>query len=242
MTEADDVKAGLWRLGLLLSGSEAGADRALRRVLATSESILKLGAERRLRLAIAGSREAGPQEPSARDNPAASKLRNVLASMELLPRVCWILRDVQGMDEVATARAVGVTKSAAENYAQRGRDAVHAALGEGFIAGVEALRRAGVEAQAEAGVRRVEESLRAVRSRRRLVRAASLVLFFGVLALLAWIGTDLMRTHDREVSQLKVVEDLSAPMSPDDAQRRQELQRQREGKPAGSELPRRNGP
>lgn len=234
MNEADDVKEGMWRLGLLLSGTEQGADRALRRVLGASESILKLGAERRLRLAVAGSREAGITVIAGPRNPAA-RVRDVLGGMELLPRVCWVLRDLQGMDEVETARAVGVTKAAVESYAEKGRAAVRAALGDNFIEGITALRQAGEGASAQAGIRRVEESLRAVRTRRRLTRAALLLLFLATLALLAWIGADLMRTHDREIDQLRVVDDLSAPMTEEDASRRQQ-QRERDGRPAGHEI------
>lgn len=241
MHEADTLKQDLWRLGMLLSGSQEGADRALHRVLTSSENVLKLGAERRLRLVVAGAREV-EKALATRPQGHAERVRDVLAGLELLPRVCWVLRDVQGMDEVAAARAVGVSKSAVETYAQKGREAVRASLGDGMFDAIDALRRAGEGAGAEAGVARVEGSMRKLRARRRLLRAATLLVFFGVLGLLAWIGSDLLRTHERELEQLNIVEDVSVPMSPDDAARREELQRQREGKPAGRELPRRDGP
>ena len=239
MTESDRINAELWRLGLLLTGEARGADRALRRVLEAHPSVLKLTADRRLRLLVQGARDAEPSPgESAGSGLRAESLHATIAALEPLPRICWTLRDIAGMSEVEAANAVGLSRSACERYADEARGRVAAALGERLGESIEALRLAATIADPTPSLAEIDRSLAGVRARRRLVATAQILALLGVLALLAWVGSDLIRTHESELEEIKMVEELSAPMSKEDAARREELRRQGQDTPAGRELPR----
>jgi hypothetical protein len=236
MSDAARIKAELWRLGFLLSGSEAGADRALRRVLEVNPDVRKLAAERRLRIAISGAREA----PAAiSSDGGVARVRDVLSGMELLPRVCWVLRDVEGMSDVETSRAVGVTKAAADQYADQAREKVAAAL-EGRVGeAIDALRRSAQGLSVDVGMARVDVELAARRGRRRLTTALGLLTLAVAMGLIAFVGRSLIQSEREERAELQMLERVPESATPEERARLEEMRRQREGPAAGETLPRR---
>jgi hypothetical protein len=230
MNESERIRLHLWRLGLLMTGSERGASAALLGVLRVQEDLLKLSHERRLRLLTASARRWRPgaegELPAGSDDP-----RSVLAGLEALPRVAWVLRDMEGMGEVEVARVLGLGREAAERYAGQARARITESLGTDAAGAVRALREAAEARDPAPAVAALGSSLRRARLRRRLVSAVQALILLGAMALIAWVGRDLLRANTREKEMRTLQERLSLPMSDEQVRERRARERRERSEP-----------
>lgn len=241
MTEADSILRDLWRVGLLLTGSEAGATSAVLRVLAANENVLKLSEARRRRLVVMGAREweakgatGCPEGQAVRAGHASQRGSMPYASdfllLEPTQREAWVLKDVLGWDEVEVARATGVSKGAlAMLLAEASRR-----LGDAARETADALRAWVDAADVRAGVEEACRRVRTVIRRKRLVGAGQVVLLLAAFGLLAWIGADLMRANQRERERRALEEAFSNPMPAEAAKDTRRRESDRIRLPAGS--------
>jgi len=231
MPEAQDIKRELWRLGLMLTGCEEGASAALLYVLAVQENVLKLSEVSRRRLLINGSRRWFGRNRGG--VPHESELTQMMRSMESLPRAAWVLRDVEGIDAVPASQVLGLNRESTERYAEQARAKLRTALGHKNLTAAEMLRAAALNADPGPAMIEVQRSLRGARLRRRTVTLLQVILLFGVLALIAWVGTDLMRANRAEKEVQALQDQVSNPMPAEEARERRSRER-REGSSEGT--------
>lgn len=231
MNTSAAIQTDLWRLGLLLTGTEAGATAALSRVLRAHDDVRKLAEDRRRRLLILGARDwlAAHGTPSPADDSPADKGMRLASTLEALPREVWALREVMQWNDVETARAIGIARSAEATYLAQSTAHLRASLGNEYEPAIAALRQRWHTVDAAPGIAHAAQSLCGLRRRRRFIAAAQVILLLGLLSLIAWIGTDLIRASERERANQTLQETLSNPMPNETAPTR----RQRTpGKPA----------
>lgn len=219
MTDSATIQTELWRLGLLLTGTDAGATAALSRVLRAHDDPRKIAQDRRRRLLIMGSREwlqRNAAADSADDSPAGRASR-LASSLESLPREVWALREVLQWSDVETAHALGIARSAEAAYLDKAAAMLRSALADEYTPAVAALRARWSTVDAAAGIDAARAGLRAIRIRRRLISAAQLLLLLALLSIFSWIGADLLRASRRERANSALQETLSNPMPRDEA-------------------------
>jgi hypothetical protein len=139
----------VWRLAFLLTGDAAGAAALVDRVLDAQEDPAKLEPARVDRLVILQAREltsaarakAGwaPRAEVA-DAKAKGTLEAALA-MEHQPLEAWVLARVDDVDELWLSRAMDCSKTAARNHLNAADERMKSRLGEGYAAGVAALKK-----------------------------------------------------------------------------------------------------
>jgi len=230
MSEADDIKRELWRLGLMLTGCEEGANASLLSVLAIQENVRKLSDVRRRRLLINGARRWFGRTP--RDVQRESELTQMMRSMESLPRAAWVLRDVQGLDAVPAAQILGLNRESTERYADQARAKLRTALAHPQVSAAEMLRAAALNADPGPAMAKVDQAVRGARLRRRCITLLQVLLLFGTLALVAWIGTDLMRANQAEKEVRTLQDQVSNPI-PDEEARDRRARERRDGATEG---------
>lgn len=210
----DGVRQEMWRLGLLLTGSEDGASEALVRVLGAHDNILRLSEDRRRRLVVLGAREwrarvAGIEGDDGSPEGRASRLAS---SLESLPREAWALRDVRQWSDAEASRAMGVARSAVATYLAEARAKLNAALGEDYPAAVAALRRRWESMDVSQGVSRAVQRSRGKARRRRVLALVKLLVLLSALAAISWIGSDLLDASKRERSFKALQDAVSNPI------------------------------
>lgn len=232
MADANELMREMYRLGLLLTGDAAGARAALLRVLSAADNPLKLGEARRLRLLMNGAREWWGESRGG-EGVASGGSSALLRTMEALPRAAWVLLDVEGVDAAQASRMLGVTRQSVERYAEQARLAARAALGTNYPSAVDALRDAASQANASAGLAMLQADIRRLKARRRRIAALQIAAALACMAIIAWVGKDLMRAADREKDVKSLQQQLSLPMSEADleAKKLKELERTKDRAP-----------
>lgn len=216
MNTSEAIQTELWRLGLLLTGTENGATAALSRVLRAHDDVRKLAEDRRRRLLILGARDwlAANGTPSPADDSPANKGMRLASTLEALPREVWALREVMQWNDIETARAIGIARSAETTYLSQSTTQLRSALAGDYDAAIAQLRARWHTVDASSGLALASRALRGVRARRRIIAAAQIIALLGVLSLIAWIGADLIRASERERANQTLQETLSNPMPP----------------------------
>ncbi|HBS29754.1 MAG TPA: hypothetical protein DEB06_09965 [Phycisphaerales bacterium] len=231
-----------WRRALLLTGSADGAERVMRAVLTVQDNPLKLSAARRDRLLIQRAREASFAAP-AREIPfhVEGGARQLFEASRALPRQsleAWLLRDLEGLDEIDAARAMDCSRTAMNRFRDQSTQALRALLGEGYDGALESLRGAVIASDPALALARIDRALAAARRRRRRVALAQVLLLLACLGVVAWVGWDLIRSSDAERDRNLIQESFSSPMpaEPQGAPDRPELREQEQAPPAGREV------
>ncbi len=221
LSESESIQRELWRLGLLLTGSGAGATAALVRVLRGHENVRKLSEDRRRRLVVMGAREwlaSGGAADADAGSPAGRGVR-LATTLEALPREAWVLREVKQWGEVEVSRAMGVARSAIGGYAEAALSKMRGSLGAEYDAAVGALRTKWGDVEAGAGVEAARRDSRRWMRRKRVSAAVMAAVLLAVMALIAWIGRDLQRASERERSNKALGEAVSNPMPAEEARK-----------------------
>lgn len=203
----EHIEHQAWRLGYLLTGTEAGASAALIRMLRAHDDPRKLSEDRRRRLVVMGAHEWQAKSGSWQGDPFA-------AMLESLPREAWFLSVVEGWGEVEVARAMGVARSALSGYLETAVSRLRAALGSEYEAAADALRERVRQLDPAASVASAHLLARRWAVRRRAVAALKFVVLVGALALFVWIGRDLLRAAERERVNKGLSESISNPIPP----------------------------
>jgi hypothetical protein len=214
LNTSEAIQTDLWRLGLLLTGTEDGATAALSRVLRAHDDVRRLAEDRRRRLLILGARDwlAANGNPSHADDSPAGRSVRLASTLEALPREVWALREVMQWNDVETSRAIGIARSAETTYLAQSTAHLRAALADEYEPAIAELRTRWHTVDASAGIALAARALRGVRARRRIIAAVQIIALLGVLSLIAWIGTDLIRASERERANQALQETLSNPM------------------------------
>jgi hypothetical protein len=221
MSDADVILRDLWRRGLLLTGSEAGADAAVARVLRSQPNVLTLSEDRRRRLLVLGAGESSRGTAMTIAGGPGEALRLLHESSQ---RFAWVGREVEQWGEIEASRALGMPKSAVAPLVEESRQRLRAA-GHDSATAAAGLREWSRSIDAGPGLERVRASLRGARLRRRILTAVQLLLLFAAMALVAWIGRDLLGVAERERATRALQEALSNPMPGDQSKKAQRERR-----------------
>ncbi|TVQ81653.1 MAG: hypothetical protein EA380_01175 [Phycisphaeraceae bacterium] len=128
MDREDALQRRVIRLALLLTAEPRRAADALAIILSTNPDILRIGESRIDRMIVQHARgEIAPlpaySETTVSDVPLdavvsltepARRLWDACRTLEAQPREAWILRDLEEMDEIPTARAMDCSRTAIE--------------------------------------------------------------------------------------------------------------------------------
>lgn len=206
MDLADALQRRVIRLALLLTADPSRAADALSLILAANPDIRRIAESRIDRMVIQHARGelAGPAPANQPDitldhiltlSDPARRLWDAAARLEQQPREAWILRDLEQMDEIPTARAMDCSRTAIETvHRPHALNHLQAALADDYSHALASLHEA-LDALDPAPLIAIALTARAAAQRRRRI-TTFLLLFvllfcFGVLTyilfdLLAW--------------------------------------------------------
>lgn len=245
MNDRDAITRDLWRRALALSGDRAAADAAVIEALRSRRDLRAVAAFRVNRLIVQGARQWSRSAGivAAADGALASAIADESA-LQLWAGACalerqafesFVLLDVQGLELIEAARAMDCSRTALIRFREAARSQLDPLLGDAMPAALDSLRAAIVTADPEPSMATIECAQRRLVVRRRLVAATQLFILAACMAVLIWVGIDLLRANDHERNTRVLEESLSLPMSPEDSARaRTEANRQ---KPAADTPP-----
>ena len=125
------------------------------------------------------------------------QLGPAVAALSVPVREAWLLRDLCAKPHADAMRAIEIEQnetlrpSELDALAARGEEHLRAALGDRYEALVLAGRDALAHADARAGMARVEERMKVMRKRRRIVGAVQLAVFLACCGFLLYVLLDL---------------------------------------------------
>lgn len=229
MSDPDTIHRDLWRRGLLLTASEAGASAAFARVLRAQPNVLKLSEDRRRRLVVLGASEWSPDgSPSIAGGPADA-LHHLTDRRQ---RSAWVCRDVEQWGEIESSRALGLSKSAIAPLVEEARQRLRA-VGLDPAAAAAALLEWSRTINPTRAIEQVHKDLRGATIRRRLLTLLQVLILFGAMAVIAWVGRDLLGVSERERAMRALQESLSNPM-PDEASKKERHEDRSTPRPGGA--------
>lgn len=128
MDREDALQRRVIRLALLLTAEPIRAAEALAIILTTNPDILRIGESRIDRMIVQHARGELLPQPASSEAPdsdiplgavvslsdPARRLWDACRTLDLQPREAWILRDLEEMDEIPTARAMDCSRTAIE--------------------------------------------------------------------------------------------------------------------------------
>jgi len=241
----------VWRRAALLTGDLGRAERVLVEVLRVQDNPLKLGRARRDRLIVQRAREVGAQgdleRPVLAGDGLSAEARQLLEAARALPKQsyeAWLLLEVEELEEIDGARAMDCSRTAMNRYRDAALDALRPLLGDGYDDALASLRRSAETLDPAPSLERIGGALERIRRRRRLVSLAQVLLLAACLALLSWVGWDLIRSSDREKERSVIGDAYSSPMPEEggESEVHPELRRQEQAPPAGREIQRSGDP
>lgn len=203
MDREEALQRRVIRLALLLTAEPSRAADALAIILSTNPDILRIGESRIDRMIIQHARgELAPKTASVTDIPLqtvvslsepARRLWNASRTLDTQPREAWILRDLEEMDEIPTARAMDCSRTAIESvHRPAALNTLRQALPEDYDTALDDLRAALERLDPDPMLVRA----RAARDRTLRRRRITTVILIGVLlacfALLTYILFDLL--------------------------------------------------
>ena len=205
MDREDALQRRVIRLALLLTAEPSRAADALAIILSTNPDILRIGESRIDRMIVQHARgELAPQPTSASDIPLetvvsltepARRLWDACRTLETQPREAWILRDLEEMDEIPTARAMDCSRTAIETvHRPAALNLLRQSLADDYDAALAQLRTALERLDPEPMLARARAAREHAIRRRRfttLILIGILLVCFGILTyilfdLLAW--------------------------------------------------------
>lgn len=251
MNERTEALKQVWRRAALLTGDRERAERVLVEVLRVQENPLKLGRARRDRLIVQRAREVGArgelERPILAGDGLSAEARQLLEAARALPQQsyeAWLLLEVEGLEEIDGARAMDCSRTAMNRFRSAALDALRPLLGERYDDALASLRRSAETLDPAPSLERIAGALQRIRRRRRLVSLAQVLLLLVCMAVITWVGWDLIRSSDREKERSLIGDTFSSPMPDGDepSEVHPELRRQEQAPAAGREIKRSDGP
>lgn len=192
------LEARVWRLAFLLSADPAAADRLAEAILRTERDLRRVPPERLDRLIILRARELGAarsrEAPLSGGPPImsdfAARAHRAVLNLAPQPREAWVLARIDSLGEIATARAMDCSRTAAARFLSQADDHLRSELGAGFEQAVGELRAAADALDPAPRVFAVRQAL----SRRRAMKLAiigialAILLLGGALAAIRLLG------------------------------------------------------
>lgn len=173
LTRRRAYEARVWRLALLLTGDRARAGELVADVLGHRADPSVPDAAHLDRLVIQASRRAAPSPPEGTDAAHAR-----LLALPAQAREAWILSRVDGLDELAVARAMDCSRTAARRHLVHADDLLAQADPMAFA---ERIRTLADAEDPRAGVAAHRAETRTLH-RRKAVRAAAIIALLASLA------------------------------------------------------------
>lgn len=173
LTRRRAYEARVWRLAFLLTGSRARAGELVVEVLGRRADPSELDAAHLDRLVVLASRHHTPSPAPGADGAHAR-----LLALPAQAKEAWILSRVDGLDELAVARAMDCSRTAARRHLVHADDLLAQADPKAFA---ERIRALADSESPEAGMAAHRAQARDLH-RRRLARAAAIIALLGSLA------------------------------------------------------------
>ena len=205
MDERQRIERQIWRMGLALTGSPAGASWVLAAAWRTNTDVMRLGESRVVRLVGVKSREwmgrnagyGGGRTPSDASGMTdeARRMRGALRELDPSAREVWILREVVGLETIEIARGLGCTREVAERDTEAGEGGLMASLGADMHSAAGAW--AGYIGSISAGdaIQSAEMMHRSISARRRIVTLVQIVIVVGIMGVLVWFGLGMLEAQ-----------------------------------------------
>lgn len=244
MDYTEVLKRSLFRRAVLYAGNREGAERVVESVLRVQPQLPRMAEHQRDRLLIQRSREVASSGAAQESELAGVKLEGqagqlwrLLRGLERQQREAWLLLEFEAYEEVPAARAMDCSRTAMNRF----HEAANASLAE--LLDEEAKGKAITElglalekVDVEPSIDAITARLKGLMVRRRLMTTFKFSLLFGAMAIIAWVGYDLMTSESNRARLQGSQPQRSSELSPEE-QRQQELIRQQElGEAAGHEI------
>ena len=210
------------RLALLLTDDAARSGAALSAVFRAHPDLSRVGETMLERTVVQACRSQGRGSggiaPPGMDDRAAALLA-AARSLEHQPWEAWVLREVEGQDEILTARAMDCSKTAIEQVhlapavAQVRARIAPASYEDALVALRASLERVDIGPVLAMGHEARERALR----RSRMVSALQLLVLAACFGLMTFVLFDLLRAAEEERMGPGIEERYSNPMPEGDA-------------------------
>ncbi len=210
MDERERIERQIWRKGLALTGSPAGASWVLAGAWRTNTDVLRLGESRVVRLTAVKAREwmagnggfGGGRMPTHTDGltDEARRMRGALRELDPSAREVWVLRELIGLDTLGIARGLGCTREVVDRYCEAGEGGLMASLGTDMHSASNAW--AGYVGTISSGdaIAEAQRLHAAISVRKRIVTLIQIAVLLSIMGVLVWFGLGMLDAQKQKES------------------------------------------